>query len=77
MKFNVEFTRQAVNFSIKARGDLYALRAFCEEREDNKKKLINDNRKKELIDMLLKGRKENLWKGGKIPKQSKGTNLPK
>ena len=43
-------------YHIKARGDLYALRSFCEEREDKKKKLNNDNRKKELIDMLLRGR---------------------
>ena len=33
-------------YHIKARGDLYALRAFCEEREDKKKKQNNDNKKK-------------------------------
>ena len=43
-------------YHIKAIGDLYALRSFCEEREDKEKKLNNDNRKKELIDMLLRGR---------------------
>lgn len=50
-------------YHIKARGDLYALRAFCEEREDKKKKWNNDNKKKELIDMLLKGRKEKKTSG--------------
>lgn len=50
-------------YHIKARGDLYALREFCEERKDKKKKWNYDNKKKELIHMLLKGRKEKKTSG--------------
>ena len=54
---------------IKAKGDLYALRAFCTEKRDNKSKSSNDQRKKELIEILVKGREEKKKRKEKEPKQ--------
>ena len=52
-------------YKINAKGDLYALRAFCTEKRDNKSKSRNDQRKKELIEILVKGREEKKTTGKK------------